>query len=102
MPERRSSCPEAVQQLWDGISCVRQQKQIPNLNRIASYMKRKHSIEMDVVKGEIKLALKDELLILVKKVGSKGSKQGIEQESYRLPDPKMLVRFAFCEVIFVV
>ncbi|KAG1661382.1 Zinc finger MYND domain-containing protein 11 [Nymphon striatum] len=93
MPLRRSSCPEVVQQLWDGISCVRQQKQIPSLNRIASYMKRKHAVEADVVTSEMKLALNDDLLVLIKKVGSKGSKQGVEQESYRLPDPKIIEKF---------
>lgn len=41
---------------------------------------------------QINYCVRDGLLKVIKKVGSKGSKIGVEQEGYKLPEDKVSVR----------
>lgn len=45
----------------------------------------------DEVRRQLSYCVRDGLIRLVKRVGYKGTKIGVEQESYRLPKPKILV-----------
>lgn len=46
----------------------------------------------DEVGRQINYCVRDGLLKVIKKVGSKGSKIGIEQEGYKLPEDKVSIR----------
>lgn len=49
----------------------------------------------DEVGRQINYCVRDGLLKVIKKIGSKGSKVGIEQEGYKLPDDKVRSEFYF-------
>ena len=49
-------------------------------------------IVADEVGRQINYCVRDGLLKVIKKVGSKGSKIGIEQEGYKLPEDKVSIR----------
>uniref|UniRef100_T1JNA1 Zinc finger MYND domain-containing protein 11 n=1 Tax=Strigamia maritima TaxID=126957 RepID=T1JNA1_STRMM len=85
MSKRRLACPQTVQHIWDAIVCIRQQKQIPNVDRLANYMRRKHGLNQADLERQLSFALRDNLVRVTTKVGCKGSKQGVQQEGYRLP-----------------
>lgn len=89
MTRRRVSCPQTAQQLWDAITVIRCQRQVPNVNRISRYMSRVHGVSEDEVRRQLNHCVRDGLLRLIKRVGYKGSKIGIEQEGYRLPQDKL-------------
>lgn len=84
--KRRLSCPQTVQHLWDAIDSIRQQKQVSNLDRVANYMRRKHHLNPADTDRQLGFAVRDDLLVSKKKVGSKGSKVGVEQEAFQLPE----------------
>lgn len=84
--KRRLSCPQTVQHLWDAIDSIRQQKQVSNLDRVANYMRRKHHLNTADTERQLGFAVRDDLLVSKKKVGSKGSKVGVEQEAFQLPE----------------
>lgn len=84
--KRRLSCPQTVQHLWDAVDNIRQQKQIANLDRLANYMRRKHGLSVADTERQVGHAVRDGLLSARKRVGFKGSKVGVEQEAYMLPD----------------
>lgn len=84
--KRRLSCPQTVQHLWDAIDSIRQQKQVSNLDRVANYMRRKHHLSAADTDRQLGFAVRDDLLVSKKKVGSKGSKVGVEQEAFQLPE----------------
>nr|XP_037268337.1 zinc finger MYND domain-containing protein 11-like isoform X1 [Rhipicephalus microplus] len=84
--KRRLSCPQTVQHLWDAIDSIRQQKQVSNLDRVANYMRRKHQLSEADTERQLGFAVRDGLVVSKKKVGSKGSKVGVEQEAFQLPN----------------
>ncbi|XP_054712661.1 zinc finger MYND domain-containing protein 11-like [Uloborus diversus] len=84
--KRRIASTETIQHLWDAIVYVRQQKQVPNLERIANYMRRKHHISPEELEKQIEYAVHDTLIEMKKRVGCKGSKVGVEQDTYRIPE----------------
>ncbi|ESP01788.1 hypothetical protein LOTGIDRAFT_225154 [Lottia gigantea] len=83
--KRRSSSSTRAKQLISAIVYVRQQKQIPNLKRISSYMLREHDVTESETQKQLNLAVKDGLIISYTAIGSKGSKTGIEQEGFKIP-----------------
>ncbi|XP_068086019.1 zinc finger MYND domain-containing protein 11 isoform X2 [Anabrus simplex] len=85
MSRRRVSCPQITQQLWDAIKIIRCQRQVPNVARISRYMSRVHGISEDEVRRQLNHCVRDGLIRLIKRMGFKGSKIGVEQEGYRLP-----------------
>ncbi|XP_022252733.1 zinc finger MYND domain-containing protein 11-like isoform X2 [Limulus polyphemus] len=84
--KRRLACPQTVQHIWDAIVYIRQQKQIPNFDRISSYMRRKYNLKGNDLERQLNFAVRDNLVVIKKSVGCKGSKVGVEQDGYRLPD----------------
>ncbi|XP_049843177.1 zinc finger MYND domain-containing protein 11-like isoform X3 [Schistocerca gregaria] len=85
MMRRRVSCPQVTQQLWDAIATIRAQRQVPNMDRISRYMSRVHQINEDEVRRQLNHCVRDNLIRMIKRIGCKGSKIGIEQEGYALP-----------------
>ncbi|GFR14163.1 zinc finger MYND domain-containing protein 11 [Trichonephila clavata] len=84
--KRREACPQTVIHLWDAIAYIKQQKQIPNFDRLAAYMKRVYLLNATEVQEQLSHAVGDGLIIVKKSLGCKGSKIGIEQDGYRIPD----------------
>ncbi|RXG56046.1 Zinc finger MYND domain-containing protein 11 [Armadillidium vulgare] len=84
---RRRSDPLMCQYLWDAITTIRNHKQLPSFDRIRRYMNRTHSMEPDKVEKHLDECTLDNLIIVSRKVGQKGSKVGVEQEGFRLPTP---------------
>ena len=82
----RSANPLVVQTLWAAVEFIRQQKQIPNWDRISRYMARETDLAEEECKRELKLAVKDDLILSYTCVGFKGAKVGIEQEGYKVPE----------------
>ncbi|KAG8193609.1 hypothetical protein JTE90_000242 [Oedothorax gibbosus] len=86
---RRTASTETIHPLWDAIVYARQQKQIPNMERLTNYLKRKHHITPDELEKQLQCAVKDGLIEMKKVVGCKGSKVGIKQDSFRIPEKEM-------------
>ena len=84
--KRRCADPQIVLQLWNAVQYIRQQKQIPNAERIGRYMLREHEVSVSHTDKQLQFAVQDELIDSYKAVGSKGSKTGVEQEGFRVPD----------------
>lgn len=80
------SCPQLVQQLWDAVKVTKYQQQKPTLEKIAKYMCRAHAVSEEEVSRQLQNCVRDGLLFVKKTKVSKGSKLGVEQEGYRLPD----------------
>ncbi|XP_069700462.1 zinc finger MYND domain-containing protein 11 isoform X2 [Periplaneta americana] len=85
MSRRRLACPQITQHLWDAIKIIRSQRQVPNVSRITRYMSRVHGAKEDEVRRQLNHCVRDGLIRLIKRMGYKGSKIGVEQEGYRLP-----------------
>ncbi|GIY95622.1 zinc finger MYND domain-containing protein 11 [Caerostris extrusa] len=83
---RRTANTETIHHLWDAIVYARQQRQIANIERISSYMRRKHNITPEDLEQQLERAMRDSLIEMKRSVGCKGSKAGIEQDSYRIPE----------------
>ncbi|XP_041367702.1 zinc finger MYND domain-containing protein 11-like isoform X2 [Gigantopelta aegis] len=73
-------------QLLDAVIYIRQQKQIPNMERLIRYMQRWHDISETDTEKHINNAVADGFLRSYTAVGTKGSKIGSEQEGFRIPD----------------
>lgn len=56
------------------------------MERIVNYMRRKHNISPGDLEKQLEYAVNDGLIEMKKRVGCKGSKVGIEQEAYRIPE----------------
>lgn len=84
--KRREGCPQTVLHLWDAIAYIRQQKQIPNFERLSAYMKRVYNLNPSDLEKQLNFAVSDGLIVVKKSVGCKGSKVGIEQDGYRVPE----------------
>ena len=80
---RRLMDPSRAQQLWDAIKAVRQQKQIPAITRMSRYMNRFYQIKKDGTQRLLDAAVEDNLIKLERKVGTKGTKCGVEENAYR-------------------
>ena len=91
---RRCSDPARAQNLWDAIKAVRMQKQIPAITRMSRYMARFYQVKKgkDETQRLLDAAVEDNLIKLEKKVGTKGAKNGVEENAYRLPTTDMLPR----------
>ncbi|ELU10691.1 hypothetical protein CAPTEDRAFT_169629 [Capitella teleta] len=82
---KRQADPLRVPQFWQAIVYVRQQKQIPNLERVQRYMNRTYGMKFSECELELQYCVKDGLLNEYTALGFKGQRTGIEQEGYRLP-----------------
>lgn len=90
---RRQNDILVTQKLWAAISVTRQQKQIPNLERITRYLEREYSMKESDIVHSLQLASDDQLIIQYNAVGCKGARIGVEQEGYRIPSSAGLVSF---------
>ncbi|XP_021340240.1 zinc finger MYND domain-containing protein 11-like isoform X1 [Mizuhopecten yessoensis] len=72
--------------LLDAVNFVRQQKQIPNIERVARYMKRMHNHTQYETEKQMQYAVKDSLILSYQTVGKKGNMTGVEQEGFRIPE----------------
>ena len=43
--KRRQADPQVVINLWTAVSYIKQQKQIPNIERVVRYMEREHGLK---------------------------------------------------------
>ena len=73
-------------QLLEAILYTRQQKQIPNVERVTRYMKRYYEHQTCEVEKQLQYAVKDGLLLSYNAKGNKGKMTGVEQEGFRIPD----------------
>ncbi|XP_070566470.1 zinc finger MYND domain-containing protein 11-like isoform X2 [Ptychodera flava] len=80
--KRRQASPLILQQLWEAIGVIREQKQIANLERISKYMNREYDYSPKETQRQLGYAVKDGLIIREISKGNKGSKIGVEQEGY--------------------
>ncbi|XP_046669765.1 zinc finger MYND domain-containing protein 11-like isoform X2 [Homalodisca vitripennis] len=85
MSRRRVSCPQMTQQLWDAIKTIKYQRQVADIDRISKYMNKVHNVGLEEVTRQLNYCVRDGLLQMTKHVGFKGSKIGVETESYKLP-----------------
>jgi hypothetical protein len=84
--KRRLAPPKVVVQLWEAVNLVRQQKQIPNIERLAKYVGREYGMKPAELDEHLMEAINDGLIHSYKLVGSKGSKAGVQQVGYKVPD----------------
>ena len=89
---RRQSDSLRAQHLWDAIRAVRQQKQVPAIQRMSRYMNRFYGISKEQTQTLLDLAVQDNLIKLENKIGTKGTKSGVEEKAYRWPTLDMLPR----------
>lgn len=82
---RRHTPVNYAQQLIIAIISIRQQKQIPNFERISRYLQRYTEISPRRCKEHLNNAVSDGLIEEYTAVGFKGQRTGLEQEGYRLP-----------------
>lgn len=85
--KRRHSAVVKAKALINAIRYIRQQKQIPNLDRIQKYMLRVYDTKPAETEKQLQYTCKDGLIVAYNSLGSKGKKTGIEQEGFRIPDP---------------
>ena len=90
--KRRHSSVVKAKALINAIRYIRQQKQIPNLDRIQKYMSRVYDTKPAETEKQLQYTCKDGLIISYTAVGKKGNKTGLEQEGYRIPDQEELVK----------
>ncbi len=83
---QRLTDPVVVQQLWNAILYIRQQKQISNNDRIAKYMQRMHQMKKSECDNHLGNAVEDGLIDQYTAVGFKGCRVGLEQDGYRIPE----------------
>uniref|UniRef100_A0A0K8T066 SAMD1-like winged helix (WH) domain-containing protein n=1 Tax=Lygus hesperus TaxID=30085 RepID=A0A0K8T066_LYGHE len=86
MYRRRMSSSEVVQQLWDAVKVIRYHRQVPNVDRIVKFMSKIYSVNEEEVTRQLGHCVRDGLLLVIKRKGSKGAKVGVEQEGYKLPE----------------
>lgn len=88
---RRQATVVLARQLLNAIAYTRQQKQIPNLERISRFMHRNHKVSPDDTEKQLQCAVKDNLVISYTAIGNKGSKTGMEQEGFKIVDETEIV-----------
>ncbi|GFR79542.1 zinc finger MYND domain-containing protein 11, partial [Elysia marginata] len=74
-----------AQQIISAISYIRQQRQIPNFERISRYLQRYADISPRQCKEHLNNAVSDGLIVEYSAIVSKGQRTGLEQEGYRIP-----------------
>ncbi len=84
--QRRQTTPNTAIRLWTAIAYIRQQKQIPNQERVERYMQREHELTVEETKNQLHAAIEDELIVAYTALACKGSKAGSKQEGFKLPD----------------
>ncbi|XP_039266565.2 zinc finger MYND domain-containing protein 11-like [Styela clava] len=82
----RHSEPVALQRIWKAIDVIRGQRQIANLSRISKVIQREYSYTPKEILHHILKAVKDNMVVETVSVGCKGSKAGMEQEGYWIPE----------------
>ena len=82
--QRRKATVEFTKQLLSAVTYVRQQKQIPNVDRICKYVHRTHHIPYSECCRQLNDAVEDGFIAEYTAIGFKGSRTGLEQEGYRL------------------
>lgn len=90
--KRRHSSVVQAKALINAIRYIRQQKQIPNLDRIQKYMLRVYDTKPAETEKQLQYTCKDGLIVSYTTMGKKGNKTGIEQEGYRIPDQEELLK----------
>ncbi|EFN80838.1 Zinc finger MYND domain-containing protein 11 [Harpegnathos saltator] len=86
MPIRRKSDPSMTQRIWDTIKITVHQRSLPSNDRMVRHLARVYGFTEQEAQEEINKAAEDGL-VLLKKVPTRN---GIEQESYRLPPVDLL------------
>lgn len=84
---RRLTPVNYAKQLINAVLSIRQQKQIPNFERISRYLQRYTDITPRRCKEHLNNAVSDGLIVEYTAVGVKGQRTGLEQEGYRIPHP---------------
>uniref|UniRef100_F6RD45 Zinc finger MYND domain-containing protein 11 n=1 Tax=Ciona intestinalis TaxID=7719 RepID=F6RD45_CIOIN len=84
----RRTNPKVVLQLYSAIEMIRKQRQIANIQRVVRVMEKDNSYTPTQILHHIHNAVLDRLVIETITVGCKGSKLGVEQEGYWIPDPE--------------
>ncbi|RUS72494.1 hypothetical protein EGW08_019748 [Elysia chlorotica] len=82
---RRHTPVYYAQQIISAISYIRQQRQIPNFERISRYLQRYAEITPRQCKEHLNNAVSDGLIVEYSAIVSKGQRTGLEQEGYRIP-----------------
>lgn len=89
--QQRHSEPIALRRLWKAIDVIRGQRQIANIARLTKVIQRDHPYRAKDIMQHILQAIQDNVVIETLTVGCKGSKAGLEQEGYWIPeDPDIL------------
>ncbi|XP_015592292.1 zinc finger MYND domain-containing protein 11 [Cephus cinctus] len=84
MSVRRRTNPYMTQRIWDAIKITIHQRSLPSNDRVVRHLARVYGITEHAAQQELNKAVEDGLVFLKKAP----SKNGLEQESYRLPiDP---------------
>ncbi|KAH9520198.1 Zinc finger MYND domain-containing protein 11 [Bulinus truncatus] len=85
--KRRHTSVEYAKQIISAIVAIRQQKQIPNFERISRYLQRNTEITPKRIKEHLNNAVSDGFIVEYTAIGVKGQRTGLEQEGYRIPQP---------------
>ena len=95
---RRQATVVLTKQLLEAVGYIRQQKQIPNLERIAKYMHREYNMGHAECRRQLNYVVDDGFIVEYTALGCKGSRTGLEQEGYKIPtaDELDIVSFMFC------
>ena len=83
--KRRQATVAMTRQLLEAVGYIRQQKQIPNLDRISKYMQREHAMGYAECRRHLDCVVEDAFIMEYTAVGFKGSRTGLEQEGYKIP-----------------
>lgn len=86
MSIRRKSDPSMIQRIWDTIKITVHQRSLPSNDRMVRHLARVYGFTEQEAQEELNKAVEDGL-VLLKKVPTRN---GIEQESYRLPPIDLL------------
>ncbi|XP_022090832.1 zinc finger MYND domain-containing protein 11-like isoform X2 [Acanthaster planci] len=82
LTSRRMSNPHTVQQLWEAVTAIRNQKQVANMERILKFMKREYGVSAKETQQQLAYATKDGLIVKDNSRAKKGVRAGQEQEAY--------------------
>lgn len=83
--KRRQATVVQTKQLLEAVSYIRQQKQIPNVDRISKYMQREHGMSLSECRRNLNSVVNDGFIIEYTALGFKGQRTGLEQEGYKIP-----------------
>lgn len=101
-PEKRRQAPVAIaRKLLEAVSYIRQQKQIPNLERITKYMQRVYDMGANECRRQLNNTVSDGLITEYLAVGFKGCRTGLEQEGYKIPSGEEAEMVSYLQCIFI-